>query len=78
MTETEVLHDARQRYFSYLYCEMCMVGEKRKSVDPMPEPLYAFLQQKAESAAIYVVEEDVLLRIPADDHMVVRTRIMDP
>ena len=54
-----------------------MVGEKRKSVDPMPEPLYAFLQQKAESTAIYVIEEDVLLCIPSDNHMVEGTRIMD-
>jgi hypothetical protein len=77
MTVTEVLHDAGQRDVPYLYSEMSMVRKQGKRVDSVPESLYAFLQQKAEPAAIYVIKKDILLCIPTDNDVVKGTRIMD-
>ena len=67
MAVTEVLHDARERDLSNLYGKVGMVRQHGERVDAVSEPLYAFLQEKTEAAAIHVVEEDGLACIPTNN-----------
>jgi hypothetical protein len=77
VTKGDVLHDAGQRYFANLHCNMDMIGHKAKCMDTMAVSLNALLQQQIKTTAVFVVKENILTGVASHDHMVQCSRVMD-
>jgi hypothetical protein len=72
------LQDSRKRDIPYLNCQMDMITHQAKGIDAVSESLDPLLDQKEESSAILVIEENALPAVAAQDDVVERPRVVNP
>jgi len=64
------LHDTEKRNFPHLDGEVDVVCHQAEGVDVIAELLHTFLQKKAHTITVVILEEDVLLRVSSQDNVI--------
>jgi hypothetical protein len=77
VAKAEILHQTGEANFATLQCHVDVVRHEAESMDAMAIALHAFLEQKVETIAVFVIEEDVLVSVAAQYYMVQSSRIMN-